>query len=58
MSRPPPRTRVTVDVDVLLTSEGLQALRQEVPVRGYLEKFPGSRGLRDPEAVVTVDVSR
>jgi len=48
--------RVTVDVDVLLTPEGLQALKQEVLGRGYLEKFPGSRGLRDTEAGVTVDV--
>ena len=48
--------RVTVDVDVLLTPEGLAALRQAVLGRGYIEKFPGSRGLRDTEAGVTVDV--
>jgi hypothetical protein len=48
--------RVTVDVDVLLTREGLSALKQEVVGRGYVEKFPGSRGLRDTEAGVTVDV--
>jgi hypothetical protein len=48
--------RVTVDVDVLLTREGLSALRQEVLGRGYVEKFPGSRGLRDTEAGVNVDV--
>lgn len=48
--------RVTVDVDVLLTREGLRALKQAVLGRGYLEKFPGSRGLRDTEAGVTVDV--
>jgi hypothetical protein len=48
--------RVTVDVDVLLTREGLDALKQEVLGRGYVEKFPGSRGLRDTEAGVTVDV--
>lgn len=48
--------RVTVDVDVLLTREGLQALKEAVLGRGYLEKFPGSRGLRDTEAGVTVDV--
>jgi len=48
--------RVTVDVDVLLTPEGLRRLKEEVLGRGYLEKFPGSRGLRDTEAGVTVDV--
>jgi hypothetical protein len=48
--------RVTVGVDVLLTAAGLRALKQEVLGRGYVEKFPGSRGLRDVEAGVTVDV--
>ena len=48
--------RVTVDVDVLLTAEGLKALKQAVVGRGYVEKFPGSRGLRDTEAGVAVDV--
>ena len=48
--------RVTVDVDVLLTPEGLRALKGEVLGRGYVEKFPGSRGLRDTEAGVDVDV--
>jgi len=48
--------RVTVDVDVLLTADGLRALKAEVLGRGYLEKFPGSRGLRDTKAGVVVDV--
>jgi hypothetical protein len=48
--------RVTVDVDVLLAPEGLRALKNEVLGRGYVEKFPGSRGLRDTEAGVDVDV--
>jgi hypothetical protein len=48
--------RVTVDVDVLLTAEGLRALKEEVLGRGYTEKFPGSRGLRDTVAGVNVDV--
>jgi len=47
---------VTVDVDVLLTRDGLQALKERVLGLGYLEKFPGSRGLRDTEAGVDVDV--
>ena len=48
--------RVTVDVDILLSPEGLRALKAEVLGRGYLEKFPGSRGLRDTEAGVNIDV--
>ncbi|HEX9189190.1 MAG TPA: hypothetical protein VGB87_19080 [Vicinamibacteria bacterium] len=48
--------RVTVDVDLLLTAEGLRALKAEVLGRGYVEKFPGSRGLRDAEAGVNLDV--
>ncbi len=48
--------RVTIDVDVLLTSGGLRTLKEAALGRGYVEKFPGSRGLRDTEAGVAVDV--
>jgi len=48
--------RVTVDVDLLLTREGLKALKDVALGRGYVEKFPGSRGLRDAAAGVTIDV--
>jgi hypothetical protein len=48
--------RVTVDIDILLTAQGLASLKAAVLGRGYLEKFPGSRGLRDTEAGVTIDV--
>jgi hypothetical protein len=48
--------RVTVDVDLLLTPDGLAALKAAVLGRGYVEKFPGSRGLRDTEARVNIDV--
>ncbi len=48
--------RVTVDVDVLLTAEGLRRLKGEVLGRGYLERTPGGRGLRDTVAAVDVDV--
>jgi hypothetical protein len=48
--------RVTVDVDVLLTAEGLRALKAAALGLGYVEKFPGSRGLRDTVAGVNVDV--
>lgn len=48
--------RVTSDVDVLLTSEGLAQLKAEVLGLGYVEKFPGSKGLRDTEHGVAIDV--
>jgi len=48
--------RVTVDVDVLLTADGLRRLKAEALGRGYDEKFPGSRGLRDTVAGVDIDV--
>lgn len=48
--------RVTVDVDVLLTAEGLKRLKAEAVGRGYVEKFPGSRGLRDPDTGVNIDI--
>lgn len=48
--------RVTVDVDVLMTPEGLKQFKAVWLGRGYVEKFPGSRGLRDTEHGVTIDV--
>lgn len=48
--------RVTVDVDVLLTREGLASFKAKYLGRGYAEKFKGSRGVRDTEHAVNVDV--
>ena len=48
--------RVTVDVDVLLTREGLARFKEAQLGRGYAEKFPGSKGLRDTEFGVSIDV--
>ena len=48
--------RVTVHVDVLLTPDGLAAFKERHLGRGYVEKFPGSRGLRDAEYGVDIDV--
>ena len=48
--------RVTVDIDVLLTREGLERLKASFLGRGYVEKFPGSKGLRDTEHGVAIDV--
>ena len=48
--------RVTVDVDVLLTREGLAQFKKEELGRGYAENFPGNKGLRDTEHGVSIDV--
>ena len=48
--------RTTADVDVLLTADGLARFKARVLGRGYVEKFPGSRGLRDTEYRVDIDV--
>ena len=48
--------RMTVDVDILLTREGLEAFKAKHLGLGYVEKFPGSRGLRDTQNGVTIDV--
>lgn len=48
--------RTTADVDVLLTPTGLAAFKDNLLGRGYVEKFAGSRGLRDTEHGVDIDV--
>ncbi len=47
--------RVTVDVDVLLTREGLARFKERWLGRGYVERFSGSRGVRDTEHGVPID---
>ena len=48
--------RVTVDVNVLLTAEGLEAFRSRYLGRGYVEKVPCGRGVRDVEHGVDIDI--
>ena len=48
--------RTTSDVAVLLTPEGLAAFKAHALGRGYSEKFPGSRGVRDTTHGVDIDV--
>jgi hypothetical protein len=48
--------RVTTDVDVLLTREGLERFRRAHLGRGWVERFPGSKGMRDTESGVNIDV--
>jgi hypothetical protein len=47
--------RATVDVAVLLTHEGLASFKARRLGRGYVERFAGSRGLRDTETGVAID---
>jgi hypothetical protein len=48
--------RVTTDVDVLTTREGLDRIHEVLVGRGYLPKFPGSRKtLRDTTTDVSID---
>lgn len=48
--------RATSDVHVLLTRASLQKFKDAALGRGYVEKFPGSRGLRDTEHAIGIDV--
>jgi hypothetical protein len=48
--------RVTSDVDLILRREGLASFKLAYLGRGYAEKFPGSKGLRDTENGVPIDV--
>ena len=47
--------RATVDVDILLTDASLARFKTAWLGRGYVEKFPGSRGVRDTEHDVPID---
>jgi hypothetical protein len=47
--------RTTVDVDVLLTPSGLQRFKEQALGRGWLERFAGSRGVRDTEHRTPID---
>jgi hypothetical protein len=47
--------RTTVDVDILLTAEGLTAAHQALDGLGYVPIFPGSRNLRDVETTVRIE---
>ncbi|MEE9126851.1 MAG: hypothetical protein V3U11_06895 [Planctomycetota bacterium] len=48
--------RVTVDVDVVLTAEGLRRFKEESLGRGWVETFQGSKGVRDTQHNVRIDV--
>jgi hypothetical protein len=48
--------RVTTDVDILLTRDGLAAFKARHLGRGWVERFAGSKGMRDTEFGVNIDV--
>lgn len=48
--------RATEDIDLLLTPDGLAVFKANWLGRGWVERFKGSRGLRDAVADVRVDV--
>jgi hypothetical protein len=48
--------RLTQDVDILVTPEGLRRFKERWLGRGWVERFAGSRGLRDAEHGIQIDV--
>jgi hypothetical protein len=47
--------RLTVDVDILITADGLARFKARWLGRGYVERSPGSRSVRDTETGVSID---
>ncbi len=47
--------RLTVDVDLLVTADGLSRFKTLWLGRGYVERSPDSRSVRDTETGVTID---
>jgi hypothetical protein len=47
--------RTTVDVDLLLTAQGLEAARQNLDGLGYVPPFSGSKNLRDTSTGVRIE---
>lgn len=47
--------RTTVDVDLLVTDEGLTAIHQNLDGRGYVRPFEGSGNLRDVNTQVRIE---
>lgn len=48
--------RATVDVDLILTRQGLAKFKERALGVGWVEKFAGSKGMLDAEYKVNVDV--
>ena len=48
--------RATEDVDILVTPEGLAKFKAHALGHGFVEKFPGSRGVKDADRNVPIDI--
>lgn len=49
--------RMTLDVDILLTPEGLACFREKLVGRGYVAELPGSeKSFRDEESNVKIEI--
>ena len=48
--------RMTEEIETLMRPEGLAAFKKNCLGRGYVEKFPGSKSLRDATCNVPIDV--
>ncbi len=49
--------RMTLDVDILLTPEGLVCFREKLVGRGYVADFPGAeKSFRDAESNVKIEI--
>ncbi len=48
-------TRTTVDVDILVTAEGLDAVHPALDGLGYVPASPGSKNLRDTQTGVCIE---
>jgi hypothetical protein len=49
--------RMTLDVDILLTSEGLAQFREKLVGKGYVADFPGAaKSFRDTETNVKIEI--
>jgi hypothetical protein len=47
--------RLTVDIDILVTREGLNTIHEKLEGSGYLPPFTGSKNLRDAEHGVRIE---
>src|SRR5437763_7288522 len=47
--------RTTVDVDILVTSEGLEAIHRSLKGLGYVPPFAGGKNLRDTDTGVRIE---
>jgi hypothetical protein len=47
--------RITVDIDILVTADGLRRFKEMWLGRGYVERFAGSKGVKDTDTEVPID---